>query len=287
MLTIFGNKKYEVTFWKKLQGYGLRVTDFDNYKPNTSHRVFSEWKNELLVKKLIMPLKSKGKQRYFTITPLGICHLGSLVKTIDAHNAKYMIRFLSYYSDENLIGTWEKICEIIGKDTACNLLKGVCDSIEIKETDNDVLVLVRYKTKRGMIYEVDTYKISNGCLRVQLRGYTFDLDSQNNVIPTREPQIDEEVFHLELADFVLKAFCYSVVENYHAKILDYEHIISFNEFPEEEKLVYKKELTEQQDLLEKLPHNVHSIAAWLIERDILTRTQENIKLMKRISLSAF
>lgn len=283
MLKCFGNKEYEITYWKKVQGYGLRATNFDDFE-FTSRRAFSGWKDGLLEKKLITKLKSRKERPYFSITPLGICHLGSLLENIDANNAKYMIKFLSYYSTIDLtFSIWEKILDIIGEKESNLILKRICDSIEIKESNNEILILVRYESRRRIIYEIDKYRIFNGQIYVQLDEGTIISNPQNRGEPIHEQLVDEHVFEQEIAGFILKAFCYSVVESCHSKILSSEKAVSYENFSNKTKSIFRDIINENKNILEKLPYDVHSIAAELIERDLLGRTKKHIILLKEIS----
>lgn len=68
-----GNK---ILYRRRVSGYGLMASDFDNNDKPLSRKIFERNCQELLQNRYIEKIEiSDNKSKYYTITPLGICYL--------------------------------------------------------------------------------------------------------------------------------------------------------------------------------------------------------------------
>ena len=106
MIGCFGNPDYQIAFWNKLQGYGLKASDFEESK-GCSRRVFSHWKNFLLERKMIRiprvrrtPRKNSShtfNNLRYAITPIGLCYFSSILREIEPHYGTNIIKIFPNY----------------------------------------------------------------------------------------------------------------------------------------------------------------------------------------------
>lgn len=69
-------KGKKVPYRRKVSGYGLMASDFDNDDKPLSRKIFERNCQELLQNRYISKIEiSDKKSKYYTITPLGICYL--------------------------------------------------------------------------------------------------------------------------------------------------------------------------------------------------------------------
>ena len=294
MIVCFGNPEYQVPFWNKLQGYGLKSSDFEESK-GCSRRVFSHWKNFLLERKMIRIPKAKrtprknssrhtfNNQRY-AITPIGICYFSSLLNEIEPHYGTNIIKILSYHSLDYLHLEWKDICKIVGKKEAHQILKKVCDAIEISDVDEWIQIKLNYRSRREISYEFFKYIINQNQVRLELaEGYYSDEPdvNQDDPVPTRI--IDDDSFFRYVAEFILEAFCYSIIENCHWKLR-----IKFQKSEEakltnKEKSDYKNMVTKYKTMLENIPDGMHVIAYNFFGQNIFGILKQEEKLSNKVS----
>jgi hypothetical protein len=280
MLSCFGNKDYEITYYKHLRGYGLNASDFDK-QAGCSRRVFSHWKGFLLDKKLIKTAQIKGKSKSdgsfrtphntrYIITGLGICYFSSLSDEIGEITSKNMIKFLSESTAYNLHLDWDDLCVLIGCEKVCGILKKVCDSIKISYIGEKTLVNLNYETKGKINYNV----------------YQYIINKRNIVIQHSEEgygNIDDDLFHKDIAEFIVDTFCYSIIEEYNYKIKEKSRILDWDELQPKEKSNIKKMIKKYQNILENIPFEVHEGANNFFSTYAYPMLNNERKLMNHIS----
>lgn len=290
MLECFDNNDYKIEYYNKLQGYGLKASDFEKYE-GCSRRVFSHWKNFLLDQKLIRAPKVKRRQKKDTskrssknlpyiITPLGICYFSSILDKIDLHHGEKIVRFLSNYSSYNLHIDWKKICEIIGSKEAHHILKKVCDSIDIIDINDEIKVILSYKSRGKISYEFFKYIINHRQISLQLLEDQYTIESFTNLNPVSTPIIDDNLFHRDMAEFIVESFCYSIIENCHWKILNKSRLLSWEETTSKEKSKIKNTITKYEKILENIPFEVHLIANNFIGQNFFGTIKQEQQLVK-------
>lgn len=291
-LECFGNEDNKITFWNKLQGYGLKASDFD-YSKGCSRRSFTHWKNFLLERKLIRIPRVKRKSKKdvsrrssrglpYVITPLGICYFSLLLKDITSRQGNYIIKFLGHYSSDKITIDWKKICQVLGDSEACLILKRVCDSIEINGED-EIHIIWKYRSREKIAYEFVEYKIDNKQIVTQLPEGRYTEELHKERILTARPIIDDDSFYQDLADFILKTFCYSIIENYHWKILWTTRLLNWATLTETQEADFKNTITKCETILENIPFEVHLTANNFISENIFGTIKQEQKLAKKIS----
>jgi len=281
LIDCHGDKYYKKMWWKKTQGYGLIASQF-NGKDGCSRRMFSERKKFLHESKMIRILKSKERGVPFTITPLGICYFCSKVESIDAEIGIKIFRLLSTYSEYTLGADWKVIFSVITKIDALLILKRVCDSIEFKQIDDGMLVVLGYKSREGIFYEFTKYKLHQNQIRLQL-AENLRIINVRDKTPTSTPTIDEGFFHKDVAEFIVQSFCYAIVEYYHWEILISTITMSNEQLTEREKLILKDKIANWENILARLPLEVHQTSVHFIGEKIFGRIKREQKLAKKIS----
>jgi len=280
MLGCFGNKDYKIEYYKKLQGYGLKASDFEKYE-GCSRRVFSHWKNFLLDRRLIReptvkrrqnkdPNKRSSKNRPYIITPLGICYFSSVLDKIDLHNGLNIIRFLSQYASYYLHIPWNEICELMGSKEVHNILKKVCDSVDIIDVKDRIIVNLNYKTKRRINYELFKYTIDDKQIILQWSEKEFT-------------KIANESFHEDIANFILESFCYSIIEECNLRMREKSRLLSWEEITSKEKSNIKKAIRKWEKILETIPFEIHNSANDFIGQNIFGTIKQEQKLVGEIS----
>lgn len=280
MLECFDNNDYKIEYYNKLQGYGLKASDFEKYE-GCSRRVFSHWKKFLLDRKLIrVPTvkrrqiedesKRSSKDLPYVITPLGICYFSSILDKIDLHHGEKIVRFLSNYSSYNLYMDWKKICEIIGSKEAHHILKKVCDSIDINEDNDKIIMNLNYKTKGRINYELFKYIINHRHVVLQFseEGYT---------------NIDDELFHKDIAEFIVESFCYSIIEECNSKIHEKSRLLSWEENTPKQRSNVRRIIKKWEKILDTLPFEIHMIASNFISQNVFGTLKQEQVLANKIS----
>ncbi len=286
------NKEYKIFYRKKITGYGLTHSNFEDIKKGNS-RNFAHWKQNLLDLKLIWIPKIKNSQsedgsnkssyrRQYTISPLGICSFSSTTDKIGKNNAKRIISILKFYSDFTLKWEWEELCKIIGTEEASQLLKQSCDSIKIIDVNGEVHLIFGYKSKEKTNYEFFKYIIRQNQTYLELpQGYFSDEpDVIQDPIPLRI--INDSSFFTDIAEFILETFCYSIIENCHWNIKNKLHILNFRLSTKKEKIDSKKVIEKYKTMLKKIPFETHMIAITFYGERILGTIKMEEKLSSKV-----
>ncbi len=287
------NKEYKIFYRKKITGYGLTHSNFEDIKKGNS-RNFAHWKQNLLDLKLIWIPKVKNKQsqdgsntstygRQYMISPLGICSFSSTTDKIGENNAKRIISILKFYSDFTLKWEWEELCKIIGTEEASQLLKQSCDAVKIRDVNKEVHVTLGYNSKTKTSFEFSKYIIRKNKVYFELHeGYFLDeSDVIQDPIPLRI--MKESFFFTDIAEFILETFCYSIIENCHWNIQNESYILKVPLSTKKEKLDANKTIKKYNTMLEKIPYTPHMIARTFYEE----RISGNIWSEKKLSVKVF
>jgi len=143
ILRILLEKNHEIRFWNRIQGFGLSEAEFEKYSKNCSRRVFGYRKEELKDKKLICPLRTKGKRtKYFSITPLGIIKLLRGMKSINTSQIKQICKVLNFFKFKSHgknhfdMKQFIKFLNKIDEKIVYQCLKAVINRLKIEEDDD-------------------------------------------------------------------------------------------------------------------------------------------------------
>lgn len=279
----YGHKLYKRIWWNKIQGYGITATEFNGIAGCT-RRIFSEKKKFLYENKMIKTLKSKERGTPYTITPFGICYYCSKISEVDSSIGISIFKLLSTYSTYHLELLWKEIFNVITNKDALFIFKRVCDSIAFSQTNDGSYVSLRYKSREGIIYEFTTYKLYQNQIRLILPENLRIIDNYNyEKTPTSSPTIDEKLFHQDIAEFLVQSFCYSIIEYYHFEILVSTITLNGKNLTNVEEMTLKNKITNWEDILAKLPLDVHLIAVHFIGDKIFGTIKNEQKLAKKIS----
>lgn len=281
LIDCYGVKEYKKTWWKKVQGYGLKGVQFNGISGCT-RRIFSEKKKFLHENKMIRSLQSKERGKPFTITPLGICYFCSKSTEINSITGIKIFKLLRTYSIYELDLFWEEIFNAITSKEALLILKRVCDSISFNQTDNAVYVSLGYKSREKITYEFTRYKLYQNQIHLLLPENLRIIENPEKMA-TSIPLIDEKLFHQDIAEFIAQSFCYSLVEYYHWEILVSTISLSDNKLTDVEEMTLKNKITNWENTLAKLPFDVHLSAVHFIGEKIFGTIKKEQKLAKRIS----
>jgi len=146
----------ERRFWNKVQGYGLRESDFEKFKPDCSRRMFNHRKDEFLNSKFITHLRSKGKKsKYYSITPLGIAYFCQIQKKMDEHQFKKIFEQLRLFYKKYSEITQSSNLKLIKKTTE-EIWKSLSGIIGVKEL---ILSLTEVINCIKIDREEDTFEI--------------------------------------------------------------------------------------------------------------------------------
>jgi len=291
LLIVFGQNNAKVTFFHKLQGYGLRSSDFIT-KEDCSRRVFSHWKRHLLERKYIRIPKHRRRfidERkfprggHYAISPLGICYFSSINNQITKTESDYIIKFLEFHSEYKTNVDWKKTCKILGDNEACRILKQVCDSIEIKEETDLIRIICRYRSKESVSYEQGEYKIKDHKILLQIPEGRFSEELGKKGIPKTEIVMDDDSFFSDLAEFILKTLCYSIIENYHWRILYTTRLKKWAKTTKEQEEEFRNTIQDCQNKLEKIPYAIHSEANNFVLENVFGSLKQEQRLAGLIS----
>jgi hypothetical protein len=293
MIDCFGNSDYKVTYWNKTQGYGLRASDYKTNK-KCSDRAFSHWKNHMLERKWIRNPRTKRSKKKkttiratnnlrYAISPLGICHYSSIMNNISKYDGNKIIEILSSYAIFKTFQSWREISNIISEKETHQILKNICDSIDLIEINNEFQVALNYKSRGGINYEKSRYIIRQNQVYVKLPEDTQTIESFHNPEPVSMPKIDDDLLYSDIAEFIIESFCYHIIENYHWKIIKKSGMLNWKEIPAKEKLKIKNNIEKYKMILEKIPFEVYYAANDFINQNLFGSIRQEQKLLKKIS----
>ena len=291
VLECHGNPVYKIAYYNKFQGYGLRASDFDG-KKGCSRRVFSHWKNFLLERKIIRKAKKKrnlkdktkdsDRNQSFVITPLGICHFSSTTDKIVEHEGRKMVEVMRDYGIHVPNIEWVEICKIITKNTANKIIKQICDSVNLKEINNEFHIILSYRSRSGISYEKSRFIINADEMYVQLPESMSMVELSDDPTPTSKPKIDDELLYGEIADFIMESFCYAVVENYHWKLMNKSKLLKRSGLSSQKKSNIRKSVNRYKSILEKLPLEMHLSASNFVGYNLFPEITQEQEIIKKI-----
>jgi len=208
-----------VVRYRKIQGYGLKDSDFDD-KPNCSRRIFNHRKKDLLNSYCIRKLKQSDKRStYYQITPLGIIHLCKSVNDLKGIPFTRIFDVLKFYYNkgkpvdeksyiDKLKNSWDVLEKVFGRNWFVEPLNEITKTIELESNPD--------------YYEIDLYyELSHG-LKVLINSFWISKDEIRMKAPSEEPEdflyfsdvVDNEKMYSLISKFIIKAFLhYFVYEN--------------------------------------------------------------------------
>ena len=226
ILRVLLNADHAVRY-RKIQGYGLKDSDFDD-KPNCSRRIFNHRKKDLLNSYYIRKLKQSDKRStYYQITPLGIIHLCKSVNDLKEIPFTRIFDALKFYynkgkpTDEEsyidkLKNSWESLEKIYGRNWFVKPFYDIIKPIEIKN-NSEINIRLNYELSRALRFEVSSINIIGNEIGVRA----------DRVIDGSEPFaasdflfdeiIDEKKMYYLISKFIINAFihhvmCYNIIE---------------------------------------------------------------------------
>jgi len=227
ILFIFLHRAKEVPYWRKVSGYGLTSSDFDKIPDQVDHvkglgkkssrKIFRGYKDFLLNRKLITQIKSSDKRTiYYSITPLGICHLQNepfASDRISRWEAKQVMRIIETFLNKQT--TFKS--KILGPEKfdfehIWNRLNYVEDEHDIRECLDAVFMdLISINDREAVI----SFPIAPN-VNCKIAKFIFWKDSislEESLVPLyfqRELplKLTEEEFHYCLAVYILALLCY-------------------------------------------------------------------------------
>jgi len=204
--------------YHKLQGYGLKDSDFDK-EPNCSRRIFNHRKKELLNSYCIRTLKqSDGRSTYYQITPIGIIRFCQHINEINELPFTRVFDVLKFYynkfklpSEESYVdklqNSWEKLSKDLGKNWNNQELFKIIKNIEILNQDNNQFVInLKYRLFHDTDVSYAQYVISEN--RFMVAHYPIEEDIEIGYDETTE----EKLYYL-ISKFILKAIFHSLIYN--------------------------------------------------------------------------
>jgi len=256
ILRVLLNADHAVRY-RKIQGYGLKDSDFDD-KPNCSRRIFNHRKKELLNSYYIRKLKqSDGRSTYYQITPLGIIHLCKSVNDLKEIPFTRIFDVLKFYynkgkrADEKsyidkLKNSWDVLEKVFGKNWFVEPLNEITKTIELESNPDHYDIHLYYELSHGLKVLINSFWISKDEIRMKA--------------PSKEPEdflyfsdvVDNEKMYSLISKFIIKAFLhYFVYEN----TTEREMLsILESELPE------KKKFKNYQEEFRKFPESMLGVA---------------------------
>jgi len=226
--------------YHKIQGYGLKDSDFDD-KPNCSRRIFNHRKKDLLNSYSIRKLKQSDKRStYYQITPLGIIHLCKLVNDLKEMPFTRIFDVLKFYYEEyklpseksyvdKLQNSWTKLDKIFYEKWYVSRLSNIVRNIEvINEGDNEYVINLKYKLFHDTDVTYAQYVISEG--KYFVAHYPLIDDIEIGYVETTE----KKLYYL-ISKFILKAIFHSLIYNllvWDEALPDVDGITTVNQLPE-------------------------------------------------------
>lgn len=215
ILRVLLNANQNVIFRKKIQGYGLKDSDFDD-KPNCSRRIFNHRKNDLLNSYSIRKLKQSDKRStYYQITPLGIIHLCKSAKDLNEIPFTRIFDVLKFYynkgkpTDEKsyidkLKNSWDVLEKIFGRNWFVEPLNEITKTIELESNPNHYDIHLYYELY-GLKVLINSFWISKDEIRMKaLSGEPEDFLYFSDVV-------DNEKMYSLISKFIIKAFLHCIV----------------------------------------------------------------------------
>lgn len=231
ILFIFLHQSKEVPYWRKISGYGLTSSDFNKIPDNVGHvkglgkessrKIFLGYKDYLLKRKFITQIKSSDKRStYYSITPLGICHLQNepfFSDRIGSWEAKQVMRIIETFLNKQT--TFKS--KILGPEKfdfehIWNRLNFVEDEHDIRECLDAVFMdLISIDDRKAVI--LFPIALNVNCKIAEFTFWKDSISLQESLVPLyfqREPALGltEEEFHYCFAVYVLALLCYYMVK---------------------------------------------------------------------------
>jgi len=215
-----------------LSGFGLKKEDFNNPEKNSiaTPKIFSKRIYEFLESGWVKRLEHKsGRDKYYTITPIGITYFCANYKKIDSRVIDHIMSHLKYYYEqgkpseeisyiEQIQNSWFELSRIFSESQLVGLFTNLFKDIEQEkfETDNNQSALsinLRFESILGLITPVIIYHIVNGEYRLIMDNTVDDMWT------TYYYESNETKFNYNFAKFIIKAFAFSILEDSSHKLM--------------------------------------------------------------------
>ena len=255
ILRILLNANYPV-FFRRIQGYGLKDSDFDD-QPNCSRRIFNHRKKDLLNSYSIRKLKQSDKRStYYQITPLGIIHLCKSVNDLNDIPFTRIFDVLKFYynkgkpTDEKsyidkLKNSWDVLEKIFGGNWFAYPLNEITKTIELESNPDDYEIHLYYELY-GLKVLTNSFWISKDEIKIKaLSEHPEDFIYFSHVI-------DNKIMYYLISKFIIKAFLHCIV---YENTMDRERLsLLKSNVPE------KKEFKNYQEEFLKFPESMLGVA---------------------------
>lgn len=215
-----------------LSGFGLRKEDFNKPEKNSNAtpKIFSKRIHEFLESGWVKRLEHKSnKDKYYTITPIGITYFCGNYKKIDSRVMDHIMSHLKFYYErgkpseeisyiEQIQSSWFELSRIFSESQLVALFTNLFKFIEQEkfETDNNqsaLSICLRFESILGLITPVTIYHIVNDEYRL-IMDKTID-----DMWTTYYYESNETKFNYNFAKFILKAYAYSILEDSSHKLM--------------------------------------------------------------------
>ena len=227
-------------------GYGIRKEDFKKREndSNATTKMFSGRIDKFLELGYVKRLKHKSnKDKYFSITPLGITYFCSNLKEIDFMVLSHVMSHLKFFYEQgmpdyetsyiqNIQDSWQQLQQIFNDESKLHsIFLSVFKDIEQEKFDDTLEINLNYETYLGLKTPVIIYQIVDSEYRLIMDHSIDDVWTSNYYVST------EKEFNYNFAKFVLKAFSFAVLENISHTIMSSDagnkntHISTFNKIP--------------------------------------------------------
>jgi len=251
-----------------LVGNGIRKEDFNKSQKysNATPKIFSKRINKFLELGYVKRLEHKSsKEKYFSITPLGITFFCSNLKEIDFKVLSHVMSHLKYFYEqgkpdeeisyiESIQDSWQKLSQTFDKSKLHSIFLSVFKDIAQEKDDNMLEINLNYETYLGLKTPVIIYQIVDNEYRLIMDSSIDDIWTSNYYFST------EKEFNYNFAKFILKAFSFAILENISYSIMSSNAgkknilVSAFNKIPLEihgMALEFSDELSESQNKISK------------------------------------
>jgi hypothetical protein len=313
-LTALLEKSDDVKYKKRLQGYGLRSSDFDSKDKEiaVTRRRFDDHKDVMLKSKLIMRLKTKGKkEQYYSITPVGIAYLLSKQKP-DIQQVGNVFKILNFFYEKKSNATWRRF-KPIPDESLKNTWEAIEKQVETKNSQHQE----RQKTlkKLGIPDDGDYSNVEfnhmERALNIALSGIevsrpndkstnapsitfsftdidlirimldTFYVNNDGNIVDVFDSDIegfDDHTFCSIASEFVLQYFYHILIQESVSQILKLPHVL------EEMRRSHRSNKEEKQkiEILAKLTNESIAKEVKLLKEYDKTMIENNLEFLSRI-----
>ncbi len=219
LLQCYGNDERLIRgFYKKIKGYGLKQTEFDNVP------LFRRNKEKLLKNYFIRKIKIKNG-KYFSLTPYGLIHYCNSKESFEDYEIISLLKFLEFHFNQFESKQDSKLMKSLNR-----IIKNT-DDLDLRYKFHDVISAIKtrgegfhltvdcvYKLYRGSVYPgLDVLVTSISYFEPDNEYFLkFDINSKKS---TGKPEtITEEKFNHMFAKFIISAFLHSLY-TFHLKFI--------------------------------------------------------------------